>query len=153
MKKMFTKLLAILMLMALTTSASATSMPPADQISADPNHASYSWRNPSRDAGEIIYVEIGISVVSSGLYLAAVTESSPAADTIGGIAFVQYWEDDTWKDYSRFYFEDYGVDNCELSHTISVPGGYYYRLSIIHTAQFGMDLITRRSTTQAVFVP
>lgn len=153
MKKMFTKLLAILMLMALTTSASATSMPPADQISADPNHASYSWRNPSRDAGVITYVEIGISVVSGGLYLSAVTECSPEADFIGGIAFVQYWEDNTWKDYSRFYFEDYDTDCCELSHTISVPGGYYYRLSIIHTAEFFTDMVSCRSTTEAVYVP
>lgn len=155
MSKFVTKLFALLLIcMMIPTAYADNSMPPADQISPDLTHASYSWRNPARSAAShsITYVESGISALSGGLYLCGMTETNCDVDAVGGIAMVQRWENGEWKRYYAIGFEAYETDCCELSYTLSVEGGHYYRLTIVHTAEIGSDLVTLTSTTQSVYV-
>ncbi|MBQ3486489.1 MAG: hypothetical protein IJA77_13410 [Clostridia bacterium] len=154
MSKFVTKLFALLLIcMMIPTAYADASMPPADQISPDLTHASYSWRNPARSADyTITYVESGISALSGGLYLYGCTEADCIVDAIGGIVDVERWEDGQWKTYMQAYFEDYGKDSCELSYTMSVEGGYYYRLVITHTAEKDVDILMITSTTKSVYV-
>ena len=73
MTKWFFKLIAVLMLVALTTSASASSTPPAHEISDNPTYSHYEWWNPSRAANfDITYVNSGISAVSGGVYVSGI---------------------------------------------------------------------------------
>ena len=154
MSKFVTKLFALLLIcMMIPTAYADASMPPADQISPDLTHASYSWRNPARSTDyTITYVESGISAQSGGLYLCGATEVSCDVDTVGGIAVVQRWENNQWKRYCAIGFEDYDTDTCEFSYTLSVDGGYYYRLVITHTAEDGVDILMITSTTKSVYV-
>lgn len=154
MSKFVTKLFALLLIcMMIPTAYADASMPPADQISPDLTHASYSWRNPARSADyTITYVESGISAQSGGLYLYGLTEANQEVDAIGGFASVERWENGKWVQYTCILFEDYDTDCCELSYTVSVPGGYYYRLALTHTAEEGTDIVYITSTTKAVYV-
>lgn len=153
MTKWFFKLLAILMLVTLTTSASASALPPTHEISDNPTYSHYEWCNPSRAADfDITFVESGISVVSNGVYVSGMTMASKTVACVGGLVSIQYWEDNTWKNYTRFYFEALNASSCELSRTVSVPGGFYYRLKITHTAENGADMVSQISTTKSVYV-
>lgn len=154
MSKFVTKLFALLLICMMIPAAYAdASMPPADQISPDLTHASYSWRNPARSTDyTITYVESGISALSGGLYLYGLTETDQEIETIGGFAFVQRWESGEWKRYYTILFEDYDTNACELSYSISVDGGYYYRLVITHTAENGSERKMIQSTTSSVYV-
>lgn len=154
MSKFVTKLFALLLIcMMIPTAYADASMPPADQISPDLTHASYSWRNPARSTDyTITYVESGISAVSGGLYLYGYTEADRDVDAVGGVAVVERWENGQWKRYYAIGFENYETDCCELSYVLSVDGGYYYRLVITHTAEVGTDLLMITSTTQSIYV-
>ena len=153
MTKWFFKLIAVLMLVALTTSASASSIPPAHEISNNLTHSYYEWWNPSREANfSITYVNSGISAVSGGVYVYGTTTASQTVACVGGLVAIQYWEDGAWKNYTRFYFEALSSSSSELSRTVSVPGGYYYRVKITHTAENGADMVSRVSTTSSVYV-
>lgn len=154
MSKWISKLLAFIMIVTLVPSAYASeSLPPADQISDNLSFSFYEWENPARSGDfSITHVEAGISAVSNGVYVSGVTIASTTVTLVGGIADIQYWKDNTWKSYTRFDFGALEASECELSRTVSVPGGYYYRLKITHTAEIGVDIVTKVSTTQAVYV-
>lgn len=154
MSKWITKILALILICALIPSAYASeSTPPADQISDNLSFSHYEWQNPARDGDfTITYVESGISAVSSGVYISGMTMASKSVTMVGGIASIQYWEDNAWKTYTQLSFQALQATKCELSRTVSVPGGFYYRLKITHTAEVGVDIVTKVSTTQAVYV-
>lgn len=156
MSKFVTKLFALLLICMMIPAAYAdASMPPADQISPDLTHASYSWRNTARMTDEytITYVESGISPVSGGLFISATTEASMVVDTIGGVISIERWENGGWRTYYQAYFEDYGTYQCEVNCTINAQSGYYYRLVVSHTAENSIDLVMCTSTTKAVYLP
>lgn len=155
MSKFVTKLFALLLICMMIPAAYAdASMPPADQISPDLTHASYSWRNPARMTDEytITYVECGISPVSGGLFISAVTETDRVVDCVGGVATVQRWENGSWETYYQGYFGEYSSAHGEMNRTISVAGGNYYRLVITHTAEDDADILMQTATTKAVYV-
>lgn len=154
MSKFVTKLFALLLICMMIPAAYAdASMPPADQISPDLTHASYSWRNPARSTDEytITYVECGISPVSGGLFISAVTEASRSIDNVGGVATVERWENGSWEVYYQGYFGALDSDRGEMNRTITAESGYYYRLVISHTAEDGVDFVMCTSTTKAVY--
>lgn len=155
MSKFVTKLFALLLICMMIPAAYAdASMPPADQISPDLTHASYSWRNPARSTDyTITYVESGISAVSGGLFVSAVTEVDENIDTVGGVITIQRWENGGWSTYYQAYFENYDTYHCEVNRTISAASGYYYRLVVSHTAAHGADFLMCKSTTKAVYLP
>ena len=154
MSKFVTKLFALLLIcMMIPTAYADASMPPADQISPDLTHASYSWRNPARSTDyTITYVESGISALSGGLFISAVTETDRSVDFVGGIATIQRWESGSWKTYYQCHFGAFDTDHGEVNHTVSVEGGHYYRLVITHSGEDGADILMRTSTTKAVYV-
>lgn len=154
MSKWFSKILVLVMIVAMFPAAYATELPPpANQISDNLVYAHYEWYNPVRSADfSIAYVEAGISAVSGGVYVSGMTMADRDVHIVGGIAYIQYWENGTWKTYTQFYFQALQASKCELSSTISVPSGYYYRLKITHTAENGADIVMKGSTTQAVYV-
>lgn len=154
MSKWISKLLAFIMIVTLVPSAYASeSLPPADQISDNLSFSFYEWENPARSGDfSITHVEAGISVVSNGVYVSGMTMVSIPVTVVGGIANIQQWKDGAWQTYTQFYFEAYQASECELSKTVSVPSGYYYRLKITHTAEEWEDIVTKVSTTQAVYV-
>lgn len=155
MSKFVTKLFALLLIcMMIPTAYADASIPPADQISPDLTHASYSWRNPARMTDEytITYVESGISPVSGGLFISATTETSKSVDFVGGVATIQRWENGSWKTYYQCNFGTLDGDHGEMNLTVSVDTGCYYRLVVTHSGEDGIDILMITSTTKAVFV-
>lgn len=154
MSKWTALLLACIMIMPMFSNAYASdSIPPTEHISDDLSYAYCQWYNPIKAAGfSITFADAGISPVSNGVYVSGTTIASQEVTSVGGIANIQRWENGAWKTYTQFSFQALQASMCELSQTVSVPGGYYYRLKITHTAEDYIDIVMYVSITDAVYV-
>lgn len=147
-------LLALVVILLSTTCALAdTNPPPASEIAPNQISSLVYWRNGARSSDfAITYVEAGISVSGSGVHITGTTEANKVANSIGGYATIQRWENNTWKTYKQTSFLSIEASSCSLDKTISVDGGYYYRLEIAHTAGLNGEFKQVNSTTKSVFV-
>ncbi len=144
MKKItaFILVLVLLLTACLTAFADTPSVPPVEQISADPNHAEFIWRAPkdlTREITEkkIIYAETGIDKLSSSsVAITALTETNAKAYLIWMQMCIQRWEHNKWNNYATFTYSDYETTSYRASTTKTVEPGYYYRLAVTHSAHF-----------------
>lgn len=155
MKKYFSVALLLTLLMTLVcVSALADDVPPASEISENPNCAETEWYNPLRSSDfEITYVFSGISKTSStSIKASATTETNQKAANIGGTITVQRWKDNKWNKYYTIGFFGSDTTSYSVSKPVTVESGYYYRLSVYHTASILGDSDAASSTTKSLFV-
>lgn len=155
MKKYFSIALLLTLLMTLVcVSALADDVPPASEISENPNCAETEWYNPLRDDDfKISYTSSGISKKSSTqVSISATTETNKKAYDIGGTMVVQQWKNNKWNNYYSVGF--YGADKTSHSGsaTVTVESGYYYRLKVSHTASMVGASASATSTTKSILV-
>lgn len=155
MKKYFSIALLLTLLMTLVcVSALADDVPPASEISEDPNCAETEWYNPLRDDDfKITYVSSGISKNSStSIQASATTETNKKAANIGGTITVQQWKNNKWNKYHTIGFFGFDSSSYSISKPVTVESGYYYRLSVSHTATNLNDSSAASSTTKSLYV-
>jgi hypothetical protein len=169
MKKMASLLMVLCFLLVGGTAnafADEIPTPPLSQISSNPNYASVSWRNPAfingnpdgimgtgQDGLQIVFASASISKASSSsVSIYATTESNIISNEIGGIIYIERWNNNGWENYDTYSFRDYFIDVCSGSATIGVESGYYYRLSVTHIAGTGFSTKSAYSTTASVLV-
>ncbi|MDO5297902.1 MAG: hypothetical protein Q4F18_00635 [Clostridia bacterium] len=155
MKKYFSIALLLTLLMTLVcVSALADDVPPASEISENPNCAETEWYNPLRDDDfKINYVSSGISKESStSIKATATTETNQKASDIGGTITVQRWKDNKWNKYYTIGFYGYNTSSYSVSKSVTVESGYYYRLSVYHSASITGSSSAVTSTTKSVYV-
>lgn len=165
MKKIF----AFLLILTLTFTngiavlAEQLDIPPADQISSDPNYASYTWIAPinaerqtgTREVGEdglqIVMVQASISKNGSYVGASATTDTNISSD-LGGTIYIQKWQDNKWNTVYSHYFITIASCTASLSVGTSVEPGYYYRVGVTHFAFTPYSIVHAYSTTQSIFV-
>ena len=153
MKKTILIVLVALVAIMLSMTVGLADTPPANEISPNLSSAFTSWTNPMRSSGlTITYVEAGISVTGSGLYLHGVTETNIEAMDVGGVATIQRWENNTWNTYKQVRFAAVFACSATLDRTVSVESGYYYRMVLTHTAEDEEIMKYCTSTTRSVYV-
>ncbi len=95
MKKLLTSLVILSLLIGITGSIATAGemLPPPEQVSENPVHASTRWFNPLRSSDIVIsYVESIIDKASSSsVKIYALTETNKTADDIGGMMTIQKW--------------------------------------------------------------
>lgn len=157
MKKLFTVLflLASLVAMSCLPAFAQVELPPADQISDNPNEASVEWRDKTRsDEFKITYTYASISKASStSVYVSATTEANSTATVIGGTMYIQQWKDNKWNSYKTLNFINYDSYTSSYSDTVTVDSNYSYRLVVSHSAFKAGDSSYAKSTTTSVKVP
>ena len=165
MKKIF----AFLLILTLTFTngivvlAEQLDIPPADQISSNPNYASYTWIAPlnggsqagTNEVGEdglkIVMVNASINKNGSSIGASATTVSN-INSVIGGTIHIQKWQNNKWNTVYSEYFVDYGTCMASLSTGAAVESGYYYRVGVSHFAHTPYSSVYAYSTTQSVFI-
>ncbi len=156
MKKLLTFLVLLSLLIGVTGSmATAGEMNPLpEQISDTPDYASVRWFNPLKSSDfAISYVESSIKKASSAsVTISATTETNETADDIGGMMTIQKWENNKWNDYKNISFYAFDRDTFSASKTVSVDSGFFYRLTVHHSAHQGIESDAVRSTTKSVEV-
>lgn len=155
MKKYFSVALLLTLLMTLVcVSALADDVPPASEISENPNCAETEWYNLLRDDDfKLTYVSSGISKTSStSITATATTESNKKASNIGGTITVQQWKNNKWNKYHTIGFWDSGTSSNSISKPVTVESGYYYRLSVTHSASTLTESAAASSTTKSIYV-
>lgn len=154
MKKYFSIALLLTLLMTLVcVSALADDVPPASEISEDPNCAETEWYNPTRsDDFKITVVSSSISKTSStSIKASASTETNQTAGKIGGTIVVQQWKNNKWNKYYTINFSGSGT-SCSKSSSVTVDSGYYYRLHVYHSASTASSSAGVYSTTKSIYV-
>lgn len=155
MKKYFSVALLLTLLMTLVcVSALADDVPPASEISENPNCAETEWYNPLRDDDfKLTYVSSGISKTSStSITASATTEANEKAASIGGTITVQQWKDNKWNPYKTVGFWGSDVASFSTSKSVTVESGYYYRLSVYHSAKNLGNISAATSVTKSIYV-
>ncbi len=160
MKKItaFILVLVLLLTACLTAFADTPSVPPVEQISADPNHAEFIWRAPimTRDTTEkkIIYMQTGIDKVNSTtVSINGVTDTNAEANVIIMSMAVQRWSNNKWNNYASANFCKPNATSYYASTTKTVEPGYYYRLAVTHYASFIDGTISAyNSYTKSIYV-
>ena len=138
-------------------------MPPADQISQNPNYASYTWVAPinaerlagTREVGEdgLQIVMVNASMNKNGTYIgASATTETNIHSFLGGTIHIQKWQNNKWNTIYSHYFEDFGSCTATLTTGTSVESGYYYRVAVSHFAHTPYSSVYAYSTTHSVFV-
>ena len=74
-----------------------------------------------------------------------------AVHIVGGYAAVQRWDGTKWTTYKSFYFDKYDTDSSSFSKTYSAEAGYY-RLYVLHTADYAGGSLSKSNTTKSVRV-
>ena len=165
MKKIFAFLLTLTLMFTngIAVLAEEVEVPPADQISSNPNYASYTWIAPisggnqagTNEVGEdglkIVIVQASISKNGSYIGATATTDSNITSD-LGGTIYIQKWQNNKWNTVFSHYFISYGTCTASLSTGTSVESGYYYRVGVSHFAFTPYSTVHAYSTTQSVFV-
>ena len=132
--------------------ASASETPPANEISSNISSSFIEWFNPLRSNDyAITYVSSGIDVVNGKLYITGTTEVNAEMPIVGGYAAIQRWNGTKWTTYKSFYFDKYDTDSSSFSKTYSAEAGYY-RLYVLHTADYAGVSISKSNTTKSVRV-
>ncbi len=161
MKKItaFILVLVLLLTACLTAFADTPSVPPVEQISADPNHAEFIWRAPimTRDViteKKIIYTHTGISKLNStSVAITALTETTVKADTVFVNMVVQRWDNNKWNNYSSENYLALETSSYRAETSKGVEPGYYYRLAVSHVATFTDATVSAINTyTKSIYV-
>lgn len=165
MKKIF----AFLLILTLTFTngiavlAEQLDIPPADQISSNPNYASYTWMAPTnigqqagtREVGEdglqIIMVNATIFKNGSTIGASATTETNIKSD-LGGTIYIQKWQNNKWNTVFSHHFVSFEESTVTQTTSTSVELGYYYRVAISHFAHTVYSSVFAYSTTPSVLV-
>ena len=156
MKKLLSFIAALVLLSCFAFSAFAEgSTPPPEEISDDPTHAGTFWYDYSRAGDELKITATSSSfdiASSSSVYVTGSTTANLVADTIGGTFVIEQWTNKGWKKYTDKGFLTVGTSYAEGSKTISVDPGYYYRMTIYHTAVYLDTSRSKTSTTKSLYV-
>lgn len=165
MKKIFAFLLTLTLMFTngIAVLAEEVEVPPADQISSNPNYASYTWRAPvdaekqmgTREVGEdgLQIVMVNVSMNINGLYIgASATTDTNIYSFLGGTIYIQKWKNNQWNTVFSQYFEATAACTASLSTGTSVESGYYYRVGVAHFAHTAYSSVFAYSTTQSAFV-
>lgn len=166
MKKTLTFVLSLVLLLLSFSNAyaeSVTSVPPAHQISSDPDYSYVRWENSEADvndgnqsrAGEdglkIMLAESSISAGSSSIHVYASTNTNISAIEVGGYIEVQVYRNDRWEVYTGYEFLGSGTSKT-VERTFSVDPNYYYRVQVCHYAFTYYTYKSVNTTTRSVFV-
>ena len=165
MKKIFAFLLALTLMFTngIAILAEEMDVPPADQISSNPNYASYTWIAPlnggsqagtnsvGEDGLQIVMIQSSISKNGSTIIASATTDTNIETD-LGGVIHVQKWQNNRWNNVSSYYFVAY--EECTASEITYTPveSGFFYRVSVSHFAHTPFSSVYAYSTTQSVYV-
>lgn len=96
----------IVILLSATCALADTNPPPASEIAPNQISSLFYWRNGARSSDfAMTYVEAGISVSGSGVYITGTVEANKAANFIGGYAMIQRWENNTCPPRERLGFQ------------------------------------------------
>lgn len=166
MKKTLTIVLSLVLLLLSFSNAyaeSVTSVPPAHQISSDPDYSYVRWENSEADVNdgnqsragedglEIMCAESGISAGSRSIYVTASTYANLNTLEVGGYIEVQVYRDDHWEAYTGYEFLGSGSSKT-VERTFSVEPNYYYRVQVLHYALTHYTYRSLYTTTQSVLV-
>ena len=165
MKKFFAFLLILTLMFTngIAVLAEEVETPPADQISSNPNYASYTWIAPlnggsqaginevGEDGLQIVMVNASISKNGSHIGASATTDTN-IRSLLGGTIHIQKWQNNKWNTVYSHYFDDFGVCTATLTTGTSVESGYYYRVAVSHFAHTPYSSVYAYSTTQSVYV-
>lgn len=165
MKKIFAFLLTLTLMFTngIAVLAEEVEVPPADQISSNPNYASYTWRAPfdaekqmgTREVGEdgLQIVMVNVSMNKNGSYIgASATTDTNIKSDLGGTIHIQKWQNNKWNDVYSHYFVAFETCTATLSTGTSVESGYYYRVVVSHFAHTPFSSVFAYSATQSVFI-
>ena len=165
MKKIFAFLLTLTLMFTngIAVLAEEVETPPADQISSNPNYASYTWIAPlnggsqagTNEVGEdgLQIVMVNVSMGKNGSTIgASATTYTNIESVLGGTIYIQKWQNNKWNTVYSEYFAEYGACVATLTTNASVETGYYYRVVVSHFAHTPYSSVYAYSTTQSVFV-
>lgn len=167
MKKIFAFLLTLTLIFTngIAVLAEEVEVPPADQISPNPNYASYTWIAPINISGAVgtnLVGQDGLSITmvqcaitksgSSAIIATATTETNIIAEDIGGTVCVQRWKNNKWTNYYSFLFGEWDTDSAYISQTVSVESGYYYRVHVFHMANTLYSTVSASSNSSSIFI-
>lgn len=154
MKKTFSLLMAILVMVCLSSAALAVEIPPTDQISDDLLRDSGFWTNRfKKEEFDISYTSYGIEKTSStSVFVSATTETNQTASRVAVLITVQQWTNNKWNNYKSTSNRTYSSTKCSHSDTITVDPGYYYRIKVTHDASNGSALKTLYSYSKSLRV-
>lgn len=165
MKKIFAFLLTLTLMFTngIAVLAEEVEVPPADQISPNPNYASYTWIAPiiiggqagtnevGEDGLQIIMVNATISKNGSTIGASATTETNIKSD-LGGTIYIQKWQNNKWNTVFSHYFVSFEESTVMQTTSTSVESGYYYRVAVSHFAYTPYSVIHAYTTTPSVLV-
>jgi hypothetical protein len=165
MKKIFAFLLTLTLMFTngIAVLAEEVETPPADQISSNPNYASYTWIAPlnggsqagTNEVGEdgLQIVMVNVSMGKSGSSVSATaTTYTNINSVLGGTVYIQKWQNNKWNTVYSEYFVNYGACMATVTTGSVVESGYYYRVGVAHFAHTPYSSVFAYSTTQSVFV-
>lgn len=166
MKKIF----ALLLILTLTFTngiavlAEQLDIPPADQISSNPNYSSYTWiastnmggqagtNTVGQDGLQIVMAQASISKSGSSITASGETVTNIISDDLGGTICIQRWKNNKWNNYYSHFFLDFDRSSISFSDTVTVESGYYYRVVVSHYANTVYSTVTANSVTQSVYI-
>ena len=165
MKKIFAFLLTLTLMFTngIAVLAEEVETPPADQISSNPNYASYTWIAPinvgnqagtmevGEDGLQIVMVQATIGHNGTTIGASATTETN-IKSLLGGTIHIQKWQNNKWNTVYTHYFDNLGVCSATLTINVSVESGHYYRVGVSHFAHTAYSSVFAYSTTQSIFV-
>lgn len=165
MKKIFAFLLTLTLIFTngIAVLAEEVETPPADQISSNPNYASYTWvapinveqRQETREAGEdgLKIVMVHVSLTKNGTYIGTSAQTDTNIESnLGGTIYIQKWQNNRWNTVFSQGFIALGSCTASLSTGDFVESGYYYRVGVAHFAYTPYSSLYAYSTSQSVFV-
>ncbi len=163
MKKTLILVLSLVLLLLSFSNAyaaSVASVPPAHQISSDPDYSYVRWENDAavgnqsragEDGLEIMSADSSISAGSRSIYVTASTYANINTLEVGGYIEVQVYRDDHWEVYTGYEFLGSGTSKT-VERTFSVDPNYYYRVQVLHYALTHYTYRSLYTTTQSVLV-
>ena len=165
MKKIFAFLLTLTLMFTngIAVLAEEVETPPADQISSNPNYASYTWIAPlnggsqagtnevGEDGLQIVMVNVSMSKNGSYIGASATTDTNIKSD-LGGTIYIQKWQNNKWNTVYSYFFVNFESCTATATTGTSVDPGYYYRIGVAHFAYTPYSAVHAYSTSQSVFV-
>ena len=154
MKRFLITLLFVLSLSLCSTYALADTlpdMPPPDQICFEPI-SRVEWINRLRSDDEFTFLKVSnefSALSSTDLQVKASTEVNQTAGMLGGMIYVERWENNTWKTYSSTGFSAGNSKKASTTRTLTVEPGYYYRTRVLHDATKSPQTITMTTYTKS----
>lgn len=163
MKRMLTIVLVVVMFSASSSLAETTFIPPANEISSNPNYSYVEWINPQTsnigtyavgaDGLAITHATCGISKNgSSSILVIAKTETNIVSAPYVYV-YVQQWKNNKWVTYATRSASGGQSTAANLITVVNVESGYYYRVRAAHQASTPYSTVTAPATvTQSILV-